>query len=139
MDKLIVGVGNRGFQQKLEQLCLQPDASLYLFQHGGEALCCVEQYTPGLIVADYRLPDIDGLSFMYRVGQIAPGAQRILYGLDNTFQQQIPLFACVIGDGLAQAVSRAGFSGYAWQIGHTDPEVLRGNSVSVDSERTFVR
>ncbi|MBN1379055.1 MAG: hypothetical protein JXA04_07445 [Gammaproteobacteria bacterium] len=99
MDRLVIGVGGTRFRQKLEQLSLQQQYSLSLFQRADETIFYILQHPPQLIVADYRLPDIDGLSFLCRVRRISPDSLRVLHGVDASTQRltsaALNLFACI--------------------------------------------
>jgi DNA-binding NtrC family response regulator len=147
MDNLIIGVGGRCFQNKLERLQLQPGVSLRLFQRGGEALFCIEQCRPELIIVDYRLPDIDGLSFMFRVRRIAPDSQRILCGLDSATQSlaatTLNLFACVDAavdaDDLARIINRSRPAGYRRQALIADPGVWHACVADDRSQQSIIQ
>ncbi len=78
MDNLLVGVGGAEFSQRFQRLVSQQSYKLRLFKRADEAFVFALRYQPKLVFADYRLPDIDGISFLYRVKRELPNSVRIL-------------------------------------------------------------
>lgn len=73
-----------------------PEPSITTFTSPIEALAYVREHPVDLIISDYRMPDMDGASFLAAVKERQPDAARII------------MSACSDIDGIVRAVNHAG-------------------------------
>ncbi len=73
-----------------------PDPSISTFTSPIDALDYVDRHPVDLVVSDYRMPDMDGATFLARVKERQPDAARII------------MSACSDIDGIVRAVNHAG-------------------------------
>lgn len=102
MEIIIAGVGGESLKYKLERLELIQPCYFRLFQRADETMIFAAQQRPQVVIADYRLPDIDGLSVLYRVRHVSPDSIRILCGVDAAARQ----FGSVLHDLYAYVDAR---------------------------------
>lgn len=68
-----------------------------IFKSGSEGLNSLKYQEIDVVIADYFLPDMDGIEFLTKAAQIHPNATRIL-------------MATLSNDDLAQEITRAGIN-----------------------------
>jgi two-component system, probable response regulator PhcQ len=73
-----------------------PDPSITTFTSPVHAMKYVGDHKVDLVISDYRMPDMDGASFLTRVKELQPDAARII------------MSACSDIDGIVRAVNHAG-------------------------------
>ncbi len=59
-------------------LSLETDYQVRVFQSAEEALKYIEKHPIDLVVSDYLMPEIDGLTFLARVKELQPEVPRII-------------------------------------------------------------
>lgn len=59
-------------------LMLETDYEIKTFLSPGEALVYVEQETVNLVISDYLMPEMDGISFLAKVRDLKPEVPRII-------------------------------------------------------------
>jgi len=120
----------------LRRMCLNrtmlpaiPDPSVTTFTSPLEAIDYLRDHPVDLVVSDYRMPDMDGATFLTRVKTLRPDTARII------------LSACADLDGISRAINDAGifrFVSKPW----SDPElkaaivdVLAFRSLQIENRR----
>jgi two-component system, probable response regulator PhcQ len=73
-----------------------PEPAITVFTSPIEALAHVREHPVDLVISDYRMPDMDGASFLASVKERQPDAARII------------MSACSDIDGIVRAVNHAG-------------------------------
>ncbi len=62
-----------------------------------QAQACVDERVPDVIICDYRLPGVDGLTFLERIHQRYPAVRRVLHTGEaifrTHFQLDVPVLA----------------------------------------------
>jgi response regulator RpfG family c-di-GMP phosphodiesterase len=106
-----------------------PDPSITTFTSAVQAMKYVAEHRVDLVLSDYRMPDMDGASFLTRVKERQPDAARII------------MSACSDLDGIIRAVNHAGifrFVSKPW----SDPdlkaailEVLAHRALALENRR----
>lgn len=101
----------------LRRLCLNAamlpalvDPVIHTFTSPVQALAFIADFPVDLVISDYRMPELDGASFLARVKHSQPDAARII------------MSACTDIDGIVRAVNQAGilrFVGKPW----SDPDL----------------
>ena len=101
----------------LRRMCLNrtmlpaiPDPSVTAFTSPLEAIDYLRDHPVDLVISDYRMPDLDGATFLTRVKALRPDTARII------------LSACADLDGIARAIKESGifrFVSKPW----SDPEL----------------
>ena len=101
----------------LRRMCLNrtmlpaiPDPSVTAFTSPLEAIDYLRDHPVDLVISDFRMPDMDGATFLTRVKALRPDTARII------------LSACADLDGIARAINEAGifrFVSKPW----SDPEL----------------
>jgi len=56
-----------------------PGTPLWTASTAAEGLAHLGQGRVGVIVSDYRMPDMDGIAFLERCRRLQPGARRLLF------------------------------------------------------------
>ena len=101
----------------LRRMCLNrtmlpaiPDPTVTAFTSPLEAIDYLRDHPVDLVISDFRMPDMDGATFLTRVKALRPDTARII------------LSACADLDGIARAINEAGifrFVSKPW----SDPEL----------------
>jgi len=101
----------------LRRMCLNrtmlpaiPDPSVTAFTSPLDAIDYLRDHPVDLVISDFRMPDMDGATFLTRVKALRPDTARII------------LSACADLDGIARAINEAGifrFVSKPW----SDPEL----------------
>ena len=73
-----------------------PDVSVTTLTSPLQAIDYIRDHRVDLVISDYRMPEMDGATFLTRVKELQPDAARII------------LSACADVDGIARAVNDAG-------------------------------
>jgi len=77
-----------------------PDPSVTTFTSPEAAIDYIRDHRVDLVISDYRMPEMDGATFLTRVKSLQPDAARII------------LSACADMDGIARAINEAGIFRY---------------------------
>jgi response regulator RpfG family c-di-GMP phosphodiesterase len=103
----------------LRRMCLNrtllpaiPDPSVTTFTSPLEAIDYVRDHVVDLVISDFRMPEMDGATFLTRVKGIRPDAARII------------LSACADLEGIARAINDAGIFRFVTKP-WSDPELKR--------------
>jgi DNA-binding NtrC family response regulator len=59
-------------------LALESDYEVLTFTSAPQALAHLEQHEVGLIISDFLMPEMDGISFLERARELRPDAPRVL-------------------------------------------------------------
>jgi response regulator RpfG family c-di-GMP phosphodiesterase len=101
----------------LRRMCLNrtmlpaiPDPSVTTLASPLEAIDYLRDHPVDLVISDFRMPDMDGATFLTRVKEIRPDAARII------------LSACADLDGIARAINDAGIFRFVTKP-WSDPEL----------------
>ena len=78
-----------------------PDPSVTTFTSPLHAIDYIRDHRVDLVISDYRMPEMDGATFLTRVKELQPDAARII------------LSACADLDGITRAVNEAGILRFA--------------------------
>jgi len=106
-----------------------PDLQLKTFTSPIEALEHVSSHHVDLVISDYRMPVMDGVSFLTRVKELQPDTARII------------LSACTDMEGIIRAINEAGifrFISKPWsdvELKATVAQVLAHRALLVENRR----
>ena len=90
----IMLIDNDKYVRESMSVFFQSEAQRFLiFKSAAEGLNSLKYQEIDIVIADYFLPDMDGLTFLKRVGEHHPGAVRILMATiaNDTLQRDIHL------------------------------------------------
>jgi two-component system probable response regulator PhcQ len=134
MTKLLIVDDEPNVLNALRRMCLNqaappalPDPQVNNFTSAGEALDFVRGHPVDLVISDYRMPEMDGASFLTLVKEIQPDAARII------------ISACTDMEGIVRAINDAGifrFVSKPWSdddLKMTIMEVLAHRSLMVEN------
>lgn len=103
MASLLVVDDEPNVLNALRRMCLNrtmlpaiPDPSVTTFTSPLEAIDYLRDHPVDIVVSDFRMPEMDGATFLTRVKDLRPDAARII------------LSACADIDGIARAINDAG-------------------------------
>ena len=99
MHDVLIAVGDTTFGKMLQPHVEQSHINLQFFECANKAIHFALENRPKMVLANYRLPDIDGISFLSRVRKISPDSFLVLYGskeLSQPVLQSAPhIYACL--------------------------------------------
>lgn len=99
MRNVLIAVGDATFKKTLQlhlkQSCLYPK----FFECANDAIHFTLESQPKLVLANYRLPDIDGISFLSRIRRLSPKSFLVLFGskalVQPVLQSVSSIHACI--------------------------------------------
>jgi len=80
---------------------------LRLARSAEEALSFLSEETPAIVISDYRLPGLDGVSFLERVREVNPFVKRILFTGEAVWRTSIGIDIPVLGKPCSPQALRA--------------------------------
>lgn len=75
----VVAVGQERNKDSIEQVLVSLGLPLILHERANDVFSRQHELLPAIVLADYRLPDTDGISFLARIYRIWPATVRILF------------------------------------------------------------
>ena len=131
MSSLLIVDDEPNVLSAMRRLCLNaavlpaiPNPSIVTFTAARDALDHLDAHDVDIVISDYRMPDMDGASFLARVRERHPDSARII------------MSACSDIDGIVRAVNHAGifrFVSKPW----SDPD-LKATILEVLAHRSLL-
>ena len=75
----VIAVGQARNKDSIEQVLVPLGLPLILHERANDVFSRQQELFPAIVLADYRLPDTDGISFLARIHRIWPATLRILF------------------------------------------------------------